>query len=79
MPPQQRHVGEPVGYFISEIGVVNQVVHLWRYEDYADREARRAALEKDPAWQEYKQMTAAGGFIQQQESQILKSASWSRI
>lgn len=79
MSPQQRHVGEPIGYFISEIGIVNQVVHLWQYENYADREARRAALETDPDWQKYKQMTAAGAFIQQQESQILKSAPWSKV
>jgi hypothetical protein len=79
MPPQKRHIGEPIGYFISEIGTLNQVVHLWAYEDYADRQKRRAACEADPDWQKYKKMTAEGAYLQQQESQLLNSAPWSRI
>jgi len=79
MSPQKRHIGEPIGYFISEIGTLNQVVHLWAYEDYADRKTRRAACEADPDWQRYKKMTAEGGYLQMQESQLLNSAPWSRI
>ncbi|ARP83383.1 NIPSNAP family protein [Bordetella genomosp. 9] len=78
-PAQRKHVGEPVGYFISEIGTVNQVVHLWKYEDFADRQARRAAMEADPDWQAYKKLTAAGAYIQLQESQLLNPAPWSKI
>lgn len=79
MSPQRRHIGEPIGYFISEVGTVNQVVHLWGYEDYGDRLRRRAACEADPDWQKYKKMTSEGGFLQLQESQLLNSAPWSRI
>jgi hypothetical protein len=39
---QRRHQGDPVGYFVIEIGTNNQVVHLWGYESLADREQRRA-------------------------------------
>ena len=38
---QTSHLGEPVGWFWTEIGVLNQIVHLWGYEI-----ARNAA----PAW-----------------------------
>ena len=28
-----------VGYFTSDVGTINQLVHMWRYEDDADRRA----------------------------------------
>lgn len=50
---QRPILGHLVGYYHTEVGVQNQVVHLWAYEDHADREARRARLAADPAWQAY--------------------------
>jgi NIPSNAP len=46
-------LGTMYGYFHTEVGVQNQVVHLWAYRDHADREARRARLQADPAWKAY--------------------------
>ena len=31
-PIHCRHQGEPLGYYLSEIGTLNQVVHIWKYE-----------------------------------------------
>ena len=50
---QRPILGTLVGYFTTETGELNQVVHLWAYEDVADRAARRAKLLADPRWQEY--------------------------
>ena len=36
---------QPLGYFSTEIGVLNQTVHLWGYEGLDDRLRRRAAAE----------------------------------
>jgi hypothetical protein len=79
LPVQRRHQGQPVGYFVTEIGSQNQVVHLWGYESMADREKRRAELEKDPEWIAYRVKSAAAGNVQYQENKILKSASFSPI
>jgi hypothetical protein len=79
LPVQRRHVGDPIGYFVSEVGTLNQVVHLWGYADFEDRLRRRAAMEEDPQWREYKHKTEAGGYIQLQENQLLLSAPWSKI
>jgi hypothetical protein len=79
LPVQRRHVGEPLGYFISEVGTLNQVVHLWGYQSAEDRQKRRAAMEVDPQWVAYKKMTAEGRYIQQQENELLVSAPWSNI
>jgi hypothetical protein len=78
LPVQRRHVGDPLGYFISEVGTLNQVVHLWGYESFEDRQRRRAAMEADADWTEYKKMTARG-FIERQENQLVMSAPWSKI
>ena len=55
---QRPILGHLVGYFTSEIGTLNQIVHLWAYEDLADRArnarhvAQRCALEEPtpPRW-----------------------------
>ena len=51
MEVQRRVLGNLVGYFFSEIGPLNQIVHIWAYEDFGERQRRRAELAKEPAWQ----------------------------
>ena len=50
---QKGHLGELVGYFSTEIGPLNQIVHIWAFADLADRAARRATLAADPRWQRF--------------------------
>ena len=50
---QRPILGRLIGYFTTEIGPLNQVVHLWGYEDMEDRARRRAILIANPVWQEY--------------------------
>ena len=50
---QKSHLGEPVGYYVSEVGELNQVIHMWRYESFEERSEKRTALFSDPAWLEY--------------------------
>ena len=77
LPVQRRHVGEPLGYFISMHGTLNQVVHLWGFESLADLEARRAKRDADPDWQAYLAMTE--GLVMAQENQLTRPASFSAI
>lgn len=50
LPIQKEHLGNLIGYFYSELGPLNQIVHIWAYADLLDREMRRGYLEKDPRW-----------------------------
>ena len=50
---QKRHLGNLVGYFSSEIGPINEIVHIWSFSSLDDREARRARLMADPAWRAF--------------------------
>jgi hypothetical protein len=64
-----------LGFYVSEIGPLNQVVHIWVYDSMADREQRRAALEADPLWDAFKD-TKRGTFVQQ-DVKILRPARFS--
>jgi hypothetical protein len=78
-PTQVKHLGKPIGYFVSEIGELNQIVHMWGYESMADREKKRAAMYADPAWQAYLKKSAEAGYIMHQENKIVKSTSFSPL
>src|SRR5580765_4476462 len=76
-PTQVKHCGEPVFYATSEVGPLNQVVHVWKYDSQADREQKRNTLMNDPAFQDYLRRSAEMAAHQSQESRILKSTSFS--
>ena len=42
--------GKLEGYWFTEIGPLNQVLHLWSYSDFAERDRLRAELGKNPRW-----------------------------
>ncbi|HYG42394.1 MAG TPA: NIPSNAP family protein [Bordetella sp.] len=75
LPVLMRHLGPLVGVFVSEIGTLNQVLHMWAYDSLADRERRRASLDADPAWIAFKQGNR--GAFTAQEVKILRPASFS--
>jgi hypothetical protein len=42
--------GKLEGYWLTEIGPLNQVVHLWSYESLDERQRLRGALAENEAW-----------------------------
>jgi hypothetical protein len=72
---QRPILGNLVGYFTTEIGTLNQIVHLWAYEDLADRAARRATLLGDPRWKAYSAKVVP--LLLTQENKILVPAPFS--
>lgn len=45
-----NNYGKLEGYWSTEIGPLNQVLHLWSYSDFAERARLRAELAKNPRW-----------------------------
>lgn len=76
LPVQRRHLGAPLGYYTTEVGELNQVVHLWQYADMADRERRRAALEADPQWRAYRSAAAKLDQVIAQSNALLKAVDF---
>lgn len=64
-----------VGYWTTEIGELNQVVHLWEYENFDHRTRVRAALAKDKAWNT-KYVSRSRPMLQHQESMVLVPADF---
>ena len=75
LPLYTRYCGTLIGYFTSESGLLNQVVHLWGYSDATDRDLRRAALARDPEWQAF--LALALPLLVSQESRILRPTGFS--
>jgi NIPSNAP len=75
LPVQLKHLGRLLGFWVTEIGPLNQVVHIWVYDSHADRERRRIALDADPAWTAFKEGNR-GSFLDQ-EVKILRPAGFS--
>lgn len=74
---QEPILGHLVGYFSSEIGVLNRIVHLWAYDSLDERTRRRAELAADPRWQAFAAKQREN--IRDQESTILTPAPFSPI
>jgi hypothetical protein len=77
LPVQRKHLGEPVGFFTTDVGELNRVVSMWRYSDHAERSARRAAMLADPDWPAY--LEAIKGLIDVQTIRILTPAPFSPL
>ena len=74
--PQTRHLGQPFAYLLTETGNVNQFIHIWAYEDAADRARRRAAMQADPEWIAYTEESAKLGALERQENRLMTPASF---
>ena len=72
MAIQMRYLPAMVGYYTSEIGTLNLVVHMWAYEDLKQRSELRAKMQADPGWQIY--VKKIQPLIQHQKSRILNPA-----
>ena len=75
MEIQKPNLGHMVGYFHTEIGTLNQIVHMWAYDSLDERTRRRAELGADPGWQDY--VKKIRPLILSQESKILIPAPFS--
>jgi hypothetical protein len=74
--PQTRHLGQPLAFLTTETGNVTQSMHIWVYENAADRERRRAAMWADPEWLAYTEESAKLGALHSQENRLMSPASF---
>ncbi|CAM3921805.1 NIPSNAP family protein [Bordetella muralis] len=73
---QSRHLGKPLAYMQTETGNVNSYMHIWVYQDAADRAARRQALQSDPEWASYLTKSAEAGYVVSQENRLMTPVSF---
>ena len=69
------HDKKLIGYFQADTGTINQLVHLWKFDDDADRRAHWAAVFANPDFME----AFAAKFrplVLSQEVKLLTAAPW---
>lgn len=69
---QVSHLGNPVGYYFTEVGPLNQMVMSWYYASLDERTRKRQQLAADPRWIAY--LKHAREWVTAQQSTILKPA-----
>ena len=74
---QQRHLGDLLGVFTTDIGALSTYTSMWGYASFADREERRARLQADEAWKSF--LARIQPLIHTQHNRILVPTSFSPI
>ena len=75
-PALAKHPDRLVGYFTGDIGALNQLVHLWKYEDDADRRAFWAGVFGDPEFMAF--AAKLRPLLASQENKLLLAAPWGK-
>ena len=76
-PIAQKHGLNLVAYFVSKVGKLNQIVHIWQYEDLMEFEKLREQRDSDPGWALYRQKIS--GMIVAQEDKLMVGANFSPL
>ena len=77
---RETHVsilGNQIGFFYTEFGDLNKVVHLYGYENFEDRDRRRAVLAKNKDFLNY--LIKVEDIIVNMKSEILLPTEFSKI
>ena len=77
LPVSKPTLGGLIGYFHTEIGGLNQIVHLWAYASLDDRARRRRKLAANPDWQKF--LDAALPLIERMENRVLIPAPFNPL
>lgn len=76
MNAQRRYLKAMLGYYSSEIGDLNEVIHLWAHDSLDARETNRERMRADPEFQAYWQEVR--GIVISQRTRIMKPAPFFR-
>jgi len=74
---QQEVLGGFIGAFTTDIGALSTYTSMWRYDSFAQREERRAALMARADWKAF--LVKLQPLIHTQHNRILTPTSFSAI
>jgi hypothetical protein len=77
LPVMRETLGGLVGYFVTEIGPLNEVVHLWAYESLDDRARRREACAVHPGWDKF--LATVRPLFEHMETRVMMPAPFTPI
>jgi hypothetical protein len=74
---QQEILGGLVAVFTTDVGALSTYTSLWRYDNFGEREERRARLQKDERWQQF--LGKIQPLIHTQQNRILVPTAFSPL
>jgi hypothetical protein len=73
-PALKKHGDKLIGYFIGDVGALNQIIHLWRFDDDSDRRRHWAAVYADSEFMEFAKHFRP--LLMSQENKLMTNAPW---
>jgi hypothetical protein len=73
-PALAKHPQRCVAYFTGDIGALNQLIHVWRFEDDSDRRAFWAGVFADAEFMAFAKNMRP--LLLSQENKLMLSAPW---
>ena len=75
LPVRESYGVKLAGWYYTDIGALNRVVHIWAYRDYAHFEEAREAFRTDERWlNDY--VPRVKGIVLRQENQIMRASEF---
>ena len=73
-PALDKHPKKLVSYFTGDIGALNQIIHLWKFDDDADRRAFWAGVFGDQEFMAFAKQLRP--MILSQDNKLMLGAPW---
>lgn len=73
-PALAKHPPKLLGYFTGDVGAINQLVHLWKFDDDADRRAFWAGVFADAEFMAFAALLRP--LLQSQDNKLMLAAPW---
>jgi len=77
IPLQQQYLGGFIAAFTTDVGALSTYTSLWGYDNYAERERRRAELQADERWKDF--LSRLQPLLHTQQNRILIPTSFSPL
>ena len=75
LPVRESYGVKLAGWYYTDIGALNKVVHIWAYRDFAHFEEAREAFRTDERWlNDY--VPRVKGIVLRQENQIMRASEF---
>jgi hypothetical protein len=74
---QKRYLGNLIAVFTTDIGALSTYTSLWAYDNFAEREERRARLQADDDWKAF--LAKIQPLIHTQHNRIVVPTSFSPL
>ena len=73
-PALSKYGDKLVGYFTGDVGAMNQLIHIWKFDDEADRRRHWAAVMADAGFMAF--AAKLRPLIHDQQNKLMLAAPW---